>query len=143
MGHYENDGAQLWEWWSSINQKVWAPTNSSSHRSNASSYLGPKLQHKICQSFVLNTGTNSKDAWYKRYRDTDLSKCRILKDIFSFFEKSSSVIDVFAGRQRRDRSIGEEVKVEPRESQGNALGKIEVKVKIKVEPRECFGTSWS
>ena len=46
------------------------------------------------------------------------------------------MIDVFAGRQRRDRSIGEEVKVEPRESQGNALSKIEVKVKIKVEPRE-------
>ena len=52
------------------------------------------------------------------------------------------MIDVFAGRQRRDRSIGEEVKVEPRSSQGNALGpvevkvKIEVEVKIKVEPRE-------
>ena len=43
------------------------------------------------------------------------------------------MIDVFAGRQRRDRSIGEEVKVEPRSSQGNALGPVEVKVKIEVE----------
>ena len=37
-------------------------------------------------------------------------------------------------RLMRDRSIGEEVKVEPRSSLGNALAAAKVKVKVKVEP---------
>ena len=37
-----------------------------------------------------------------------------MQGFLASFETSSAVIDVFAGRQWRDRSIGEEVKVEPR-----------------------------
>ena len=64
--------------------------------------------------------------------NNSLSKRRIFTDNFSFFESCSSVIDVFAGRQRRDRSIGKEVKVEPRESQGNAFG--------AVRPQTCISS---
>ena len=63
-----------------------------------------------------------------------MGKFIILKIFSASFETSPAVIDVFAGRQRRDRSIGEEVKVEPRSSLGNALAAAKVKVKVKVEP---------
>ena len=59
-----------------------------------------------------------------------MGKFIILKIFSASFETSPAVIDVFAGRQRRDRSIGEEVKVEAK-SQGIAWMPEAVRQKMK------------